>query len=370
MGRPAEAASELRPLDRWLVDRTHALVREATAAYEAYLTVDVDPRLRGVRRRPLELVHPPLAAPLLGRRRVALHVLWYALVQSLRVVAPVMPFLDRAPLAEPRARRGREPPASVHLAGWPDAAEPDDDAARRGRGGAARRRARPPGARRVAAEAAPAAAAARRRGRAARARRTPTRSREELRVKEVEFGHGRGDRAAREAEPAGARPEARQGARRRAGRARSAASSRSSRAAASASPATSSAPTRCSSSAPARRAGRSRRRRASRSRSTPTLDDELELEGRVYDLIHTLNSMRKEQGLELTDRITVTLPQATPTCSRSTPSGSSARCSRSRSRPTASPSRDRQGRASRRVRWAANGSDPCRTRADAGVRPC
>ena len=39
-----------------------------------------------------------------------------------------------------------------------------------------------------------------------------------------------------------------------------------------------------------------------------TLDSELELEGRVYDLIHTLNSMRKEQGLELTDRIEVTLP--------------------------------------------------------------
>ena len=39
------------------------------------------------------------------------------------------------------------------------------------------------------------------------------------------------------------------------------------------------------------------------------LDPELELEGRVYDLIHTLNSMRKEQGLELTDRINVTLPK-------------------------------------------------------------
>ena len=41
-----------------------------------------------------------------------------------------------------------------------------------------------------------------------------------------------------------------------------------------------------------------------------TVDAELELEGRVYDLIHTLNSMRKEQGLELTDRIAVTLPAA------------------------------------------------------------
>ncbi len=40
------------------------------------------------------------------------------------------------------------------------------------------------------------------------------------------------------------------------------------------------------------------------------LDEELELEGRVYDLIHTVNSMRKEAGLALTDRITLTLPAA------------------------------------------------------------
>jgi isoleucyl-tRNA synthetase len=38
------------------------------------------------------------------------------------------------------------------------------------------------------------------------------------------------------------------------------------------------------------------------------LDDELRLEGRVLDLIHELNRMRKDAGLELTDRITVTLP--------------------------------------------------------------
>jgi isoleucyl-tRNA synthetase len=41
-----------------------------------------------------------------------------------------------------------------------------------------------------------------------------------------------------------------------------------------------------------------------------SLDAELELEGRVYDLIHTLNGMRREQGFELTDRIAVTLPVA------------------------------------------------------------
>jgi isoleucyl-tRNA synthetase len=39
------------------------------------------------------------------------------------------------------------------------------------------------------------------------------------------------------------------------------------------------------------------------------VDAELELEGRVFDLIHKLNSMRKEAGLELTDRIDVTLPR-------------------------------------------------------------
>ena len=40
------------------------------------------------------------------------------------------------------------------------------------------------------------------------------------------------------------------------------------------------------------------------------LDDELRLEGRVYDLIHHVNSLRKEQGLALTDRIELRLPAA------------------------------------------------------------
>ncbi len=40
------------------------------------------------------------------------------------------------------------------------------------------------------------------------------------------------------------------------------------------------------------------------------LDPELEVEGRVLDLIHELNSMRKQAGLALTDRIVVTLPES------------------------------------------------------------
>jgi isoleucyl-tRNA synthetase len=40
------------------------------------------------------------------------------------------------------------------------------------------------------------------------------------------------------------------------------------------------------------------------------LDAELELEGRVYDLIRQVNTMRKDQGFELTDRIVLTVPTA------------------------------------------------------------
>jgi isoleucyl-tRNA synthetase len=39
------------------------------------------------------------------------------------------------------------------------------------------------------------------------------------------------------------------------------------------------------------------------------LDDDLQRTGRVYDLIHSVNSKRKEAGLELTDRISLTIPE-------------------------------------------------------------
>jgi isoleucyl-tRNA synthetase len=116
-GPPAES-----PLDRWVVERTHELVREAEAAYEATLTVNVIRAFEGfvedlsnwyIRR---------------SRRRfygsddpLAFRTLWYALVQSLRVVSPVMPFLSDHLWWN--LVRGRE--ASVHLAGWPEVAEPD-----------------------------------------------------------------------------------------------------------------------------------------------------------------------------------------------------------------------------------------------------
>ena len=40
-----------------------------------------------------------------------------------------------------------------------------------------------------------------------------------------------------------------------------------------------------------------------------TLDDELLLEGRVYDLIHAVNVLRKERGFAITDRIALRIPR-------------------------------------------------------------
>ncbi len=40
------------------------------------------------------------------------------------------------------------------------------------------------------------------------------------------------------------------------------------------------------------------------------LDDELLRAGRVYDLNHAVNSLRKEAGLEVTDRIELTIAES------------------------------------------------------------
>ena len=116
--------AELEPLDRWLVQRTHALVSEATEGYESWLTVDVV--------RAYEAFIDDVSNWYIRRSRrrfwdgdtVALRTLWFALVQGLRAVAPLMPFLTDH-LWRVLTAPCTEAPASVHLAGWPDAAEPD-----------------------------------------------------------------------------------------------------------------------------------------------------------------------------------------------------------------------------------------------------
>ncbi len=170
---------ELRPLDTWLVERTRELVREATAGVRALAHGRRDPRVRRVRRRRLELVHPPLAPALLGRRRD----------RAPRPLARARPGAPRdrarapvprgAPVADPRpraVRRGAGERAPRRLAGR---GRPGRRAARRDRGRPARRRPRSPGAPGGRLQGAAAAPGARRRGRAARRtarRRDPRRA--------------------------------------------------------------------------------------------------------------------------------------------------------------------------------------------------
>ena len=40
------------------------------------------------------------------------------------------------------------------------------------------------------------------------------------------------------------------------------------------------------------------------------LDADLLLEGRAFDLVRTVNQLRKDEGLELTDRIVLTVPDS------------------------------------------------------------
>jgi isoleucyl-tRNA synthetase len=117
---------DLQPLDRWLVARTRSLVREATAGYERWLTVDVI--------RAFEAYVDDLSNWYIRRSRrrfwdgdeLALRTLWHALAQTIRVIAPVMPFLSEH-LWQVLVREPCEgAPASVHLAGWPEELEPDE----------------------------------------------------------------------------------------------------------------------------------------------------------------------------------------------------------------------------------------------------
>jgi isoleucyl-tRNA synthetase len=115
-----------RPLDRWLVARTEQYLAEATRALEDQLThrliesfeAFVDDLSNWYIRR--------------SRRRfwdgdeAALRVLWHALVQGIRGIAPVMPFLAEHLWQILVAGACKDAPESVFLAGWPEAGEPDE----------------------------------------------------------------------------------------------------------------------------------------------------------------------------------------------------------------------------------------------------
>ena len=300
----------LRPLDVWLLARVQQLVRDAETAYDAYLTVDV---AAVVETFVEDLSNWHICR---SRRRfygfdeAAFRTLWTALVQLVRVFAPIMPFLAehlwQTLVAEPCA----EAPDSVFLAGWPDVQERFVDGALLGEIAATRRvtqlgrRARSKAGvklrqplRRVYVRGAPHAAS--HAGEIA----------EELRVKEVTFDEGPVARAEllpnlpvlgprlgrklpalRAALKAGDYEQLDDGDVLVAGE----------------------------------RLAPGDVIRAERLELVGwaiaeddgisvafdvELDDELRTEGRVHDLVHELNIKRKQQGLMLTDRIAVTLPE-------------------------------------------------------------
>jgi isoleucyl-tRNA synthetase len=300
-----EPEAELRPLDKWLVERTKLLVAEATAAYEATLTIDVT--------RAFESFVDDVSNWYIRRSRrrfysfdeAAFSTLWYALVQSLRVVSPVMPFLAE------HLWRNLVPdgPASVHLAPWPDPVEPDRELleeiaevrrvvelGRQARS-ASQLKLRQPLRRLVVA------------GASERARAHTDEIAEELRVKGVEFGDveaselrvkpnlpvlgpklGAALRDVREQLQRGAFEELEGGRFQVDGHVLE------------------------PDEVLVERVGREGWAVASEDGVTVALDsrldDELLLEGRLYDRVHEVNVLRKETGLEITDRVKLWIPDA------------------------------------------------------------
>ncbi len=300
-------AGELEPLDRWLVSRTNALVADATSAYESWLTVDVV--------RAFEAFVDDVSNWYIRRSRrrfwesdaIALRTLWYALVQGLRVVSPLMPFLTDH-LWRCLTAPCPEAPESIHLAGWPEVAEPDSallaeiaelrrvvELGRQARSTSNVKLRQP--LRALVVEGAPLAE-----GHADEIG-------DELRVLEVSFGEvdaselrvrpnlpllgpklGRELGAVRAALEAGEFEELPGGGFRAAGHDLG------------------------PDEVLVERHGKDGWAVASSDGVTVALDleldDALRLRGRVHDLVHTVNTMRKEAGLELTDRIRLTLPES------------------------------------------------------------
>jgi isoleucyl-tRNA synthetase len=306
-GDLAEPPSFERTLDRWLVARTNAFAAEATDAYEATMTVNVI--------RAFDTFVDDVSNWYIRRSRrrfwegdaEALRALWLALVQGLRAVAPVMPFVTDWLWRRLVAGVAEGAPASVHLAGWPEATDADAallrEVAETRRVVELGRQARSQSGiqlrqplRRLVVEG------------AELADEHVAEVREELRVKEVELGTveatelrvkpnlpvlgpklGKQLGALRAALEAGEFEEL-EGGRFQAGGHELGPDE-----------------------VLVERTGKQGWAVASGDGVTvaldTTLDPELELERLVLDLIHQINSMRKEQGLELTDRIKITLPE-------------------------------------------------------------
>jgi isoleucyl-tRNA synthetase len=296
---------ELQPLDRWLLERTEALVSDMTEQYERYWTPGVV--------RAFDSFVDDLSNWYIRRSRkrvwsgdtVVLWTLWHALVRSVQVIGPVMPFLADFLW---RRLRADDAPDSVFLVPWPEVRALDErllaevaevrrvvELGRQARGDAGVKLRQP--LRRLVVQG------------AERAQSHAGEIAEELRVKEVEFavvdamevrvkpnlpvlGPKLGNElgAVRSALEAGEFEQLEGGGVRVNGQELGA-----------------------DEVLVERRAREGWALAADDGLTvamTTELDDELRREGRVYERIHQVNTMRKDAGLELTDRIRLTLPQS------------------------------------------------------------
>jgi isoleucyl-tRNA synthetase len=297
-------AGDLQPLDRWLVERTRQLVEECTAAYEGWLTVDVT--------RTFESFVEDVSNWYIRRSRrrfwdgdpMAFRALWHGLVTGARVISPVMPFLaDHLWRTLTAPCTGAQP--SVFLAGWPEPPAPDRDLLADisevrvvvGLGHQARQAAalkvRQP-LRTLVVEGGPRVAG------------HEDVIADELRVREVVLGHVDaelrvkpnlpllGPRLGKELGPVRAALQGGDFEQLDGGRFRAAGHELA------------------ADEVLVERAGKAGWAVAADAGVTVALDthvdDELAREARVHELIHLVNTMRKDAGLELTDRIRLTIP--------------------------------------------------------------
>ncbi len=115
--------AELKPLDRWLLARTHQLLRDAEVEYERFWTPGVT--------HAFDSFVDDLSNWYIRRSRrrfysyddAAFRTLWYAVAQSCRVIAPVLPFLAEHLWRNLVAGPCEDAPRSVFLTPWP---EPND----------------------------------------------------------------------------------------------------------------------------------------------------------------------------------------------------------------------------------------------------
>jgi isoleucyl-tRNA synthetase len=115
------------PLDLWLVSRTNLLLSELADAYERYWTPDVT--------RAFDAFVDDCSNWYIRRSRrrfwdgdtEAIETLWWSLVQAVRAISPIMPFLSDHLWRNLVADACEEAPDSVFIGGWPEPGEVDGE---------------------------------------------------------------------------------------------------------------------------------------------------------------------------------------------------------------------------------------------------